>query len=149
VALKRLPVDLAELAAALDQPRNGPVRAFFDRQSGDVEHVPRAATVEGVYDDIFAAPDRWVEIFPLPRPVRDGLRRRFATDVDDAQIRLRLADALNAERSGPAFSALLREVPRLQDAWLAFRARELDSLVRAWLSAIQVEPLEPGPHRPV
>jgi hypothetical protein len=162
--VKRLPVDLPALAALFDEPRNGPVRSFFDRATGELESMPRDAEVEGVYDDIVNAPDRWVEVQPLPPPERRELRRRFAEeqlhDVD-VHLRLRLADALElgagagatpaaVRRSLARFEAVLREcrdLPEdkrlsdgatLLDRWLAFRAAALLPLARAWLSALGV-----------
>lgn len=144
--VKRLPVNLAELTAILDEPRNGPVRAFFDRESGDVEHVPRDAEVEGVFDDIYAAPERWLEIQPLALRTRQDLRRRFVAQLGDAVIRLRLDEALAGERPLIHFAAIVRDTPGLQDEWLTFRTRELETLALTWLSAIGVEPAVPGTH---
>src|SRR5690348_94769 len=96
--LRPLPVKLAELMEALDQPRGGPVRTFLDRETGEIEHVPRDAEVEGVFDDIYASPQRWVEVLPVAREVRQQLRARFVDEDTDGQLRLRLVDALAAER---------------------------------------------------
>ncbi len=156
--MKSLPVDLPELIEALDQPRRAPVRTFVDRQTGAIEHVPLAVEVEGVFDDIFAAPERWVEVQPLTPPARDRLRRRFLEVVTDPQVRLRLADALAlpppAANGGPPvprprdFASVLRELPGLLDAWLRFRERELETTARAWLSAIGILPPDAGPGPP-
>jgi hypothetical protein len=140
----RLPIDLAELTAALDEPRGGPVRAFFDRQSGQIEHMPRDAEVEGVFDDILAAPQRWIEILPIPGRERRELRRRFLDEIVDAPLKLRLQDALAGERALQRFAAVVRDTPGLLDRWLAFRASALGPVARAWLSAIQVLPIELG-----
>jgi hypothetical protein len=137
--VKRLPVDLAELASFLDQPRNGPVRAFFDRDTGDLEPMPRDAEVEGVFDDILAAPERWVEVQPLPASERRELRRRFLDEFGDPQVRLRLGEALAGKQPCTRFDAVVRAVPGLVDRWLAFRAEALATLGRVWLSAIDVE----------
>ncbi len=144
--MKALPVNLADLTAVLDEPRNGPVRAFFDRQSGDIEHVPRDVEVEGVFDDIFAAPDRWLEIQPVSLQVRQDLRRAFVGEVSDAVTRLRLAEALADERPLLRFAAIVRDVPGLQDAWLTFRTRALETIARTWLSAVGVEVAAAGAH---
>jgi hypothetical protein len=142
--VKRLPVDLAELAALFDQPRKGPVRSFLDRATGEIEAMPRDAEVEGVFDDILAAPERWVEIQPLPLAERQALRRRFVEErMGDPHLRLRLADALAAERPFLAFEAVLRDARRI-DEWLAFRAEALAVVAAAWLSAIKVEARLPG-----
>jgi hypothetical protein len=137
-----LPVDLNELAALFDQPRKGPVRSFFDRTSGEIEAMPRDAEVEGVFDDIVAAPDRWIEIQPLPGAERRRLRQRFVDErADDPQLRLRLGDALGGERPLARFEAVLRDTPGMLDRWLGFRAEALAIVARAWLSAIDVEPM--------
>jgi hypothetical protein len=157
--VKRLPVDMAELAALFDEARRGPVRAFFDRATGVVESLPRDAEVEGVFDDILAAPDRWVEIQPVPGGERLDLRRRFVDEgVSDPYLRLRLFEALDPEQpaTGPPprkpprdfarFDALLRDHPPLLDRWLAFRAGRLELLARTWLAALHIEPAQPrGP----
>jgi hypothetical protein len=131
---------MPELTEALDQPLGGPVRTFVDRESGELEHVPRDAEVEGVFDDIFASPQRWVEVQPIPRDLRQRLRSRFVDEQTDGQLRLRLADALSSDRPLARFAKVLREVPTALDAWLAFRDRELETPARTWLSAIGVAP---------
>src|SRR5438105_1306029 len=140
----RLPVDLSELTAALDEPRGGPVRAFFDCQTGAIEHMPRDFEVEGVYDDILAAPARWIEILPISARERRELRRRFLEEVGDPPLRLRLRDAVDDARPLAAFAAVLRATPAELDRWLAFRAQALAPLARTWLSAIHVLPVEPA-----
>jgi hypothetical protein len=139
----RLPVDLAELAALFDQSRGGPVRAFFDRATGALESMPRDAEVEGVFDDIFAAPARWVEIQPLPLSERRALRRRFVEEqMNDPHVRLRMFEALDGPRPLARFETILREQRERMDQWLAFRALTLAPLVHAWLSALGIEPLQ-------
>jgi hypothetical protein len=138
----RLPIDLLELAASLDSPRGGPVRTFFDRITGALEPMPRDAEVEGVFDDIVAAPERWVEVRPLPLSERLSLRRRFVEEVVVEPVeRLRFFDALAAPRPLAAFEALLRANPALLDAWQAHRADRLAAPAILWLSALGVEPL--------
>jgi hypothetical protein len=140
----RLPVPIAELAALFDQPRAGPVRAFFDRATGELESMPRDAEVEGVFDDIVAQPARWVEIQPLPRPERRALRERFVDEqASDPHLRLRLFESLTDQRSFARFEAILRERSELLDLWLSFRARALAPLAQAWLSALDIEAMEP------
>jgi hypothetical protein len=139
--VKRLPVNLPQLADLFDQTRRAGVRAFFDRHSGELECMPRQAEVEGVFDDILAEPERWVEIQPLPPPERDDLRREFVQrQLTDPYLRLRLDEALDGDPRYRRFEAVLRESPALLDQWLAFRAAALAPLVRAWLSALGVEP---------
>jgi hypothetical protein len=143
---KRLPIDLAELAAALDEPRAGPVRAFFDRHSGEIEHVPRDVEVPGVFDDLFADPGRWVEISPVGDGARRALRARFLDEVvRDAQLRLKVADALLEARPFGAFARVVRETPGLLDVWERWRAGALEPVARAFLAALAVEPARPGP----
>jgi hypothetical protein len=142
-AVKRLPVDLDELAALFDQSRAGPVRAFFDRASGALESMPRDAEVEGVFDDIVAEPARWVEIQPLPLPERRALRRRFVDEqMTDPHVRLRMFEALEGQRNFARFDAILREERERMDRWLRFRALTLLPLAHAWLSALGIEPIE-------
>jgi hypothetical protein len=139
----RLPVDVAELSAQFDQSRSGPVRAFFDRLSGELEAMPRDAEVEGVFDDILAAPARWVEIVPLPFDERRALRRRFVDDqVNDPHLRLRLFESLEGKRNFARFEAILRGRSDLLTGWEEHRARALAPLTHAWLSALGIEPLE-------
>jgi hypothetical protein len=166
--VRRLPVDLPALAALFDEARNGPVRSFFDRVTGELDSMPRDAEVEGVYDDILNGPERWVEVVPLPSSERLQLRRRFAEEqLHDIHVhqRLRLADALDAadpaggpgatRRAMARFEAVLREgsgelaggnlpVGNLLDRWLAYRAATLAPLARTWLSALGVEPASSG-----
>jgi hypothetical protein len=157
--VKRLPVDLPALAALFDEPRNGPLRSFFDRSTGELESMPREAEVEGVWDDIVNAPARWVEIQPLPPGERRDLRRRFADEQTGdlhVHLRLRLAEALELpEDPGATPAAIRRALARFEavvresrddllDRWQVYRAAALLPLARAWLSALGVEPVEAG-----
>jgi hypothetical protein len=139
--VNRVPVDLDEFVSFLDQPRGGPVRAYFDRTTGRLEPMPRDAEVEGVFDDILAAPDRWIEVHPLPRGQRAELRRRFLDEVNDPLVRWQLSESLPQPRAFARFDAVLRNHPGLLDQWLRFRTKVLTAIAHAWLSAIGVEPL--------
>jgi hypothetical protein len=125
------------------------VRTFVDRQTGAIEHVPADAEVEGVFDDIFASPERWIQVQPLATRVRNELRHRYVDAVDDPQFRLRLADALAGELPLVRFATVLREGPGLLDGWLLFRERELESVARAWLAAIGIDAVAPETVHPL
>jgi hypothetical protein len=135
----RVSVDLDELVSSLDQPRRGPVRAFFDRTTGQMEPMPRDAEVEGVFDDILTAPDRWIEIHPVPLSHRLEVRRRFLDEVSDLLARAQLVESLDQSRSFARFDRVLRSHSGLLDQWLQFRTRALAPVAHAWLSAIGVE----------
>jgi hypothetical protein len=138
---KRLPIDLPELAAILDEPRAGPVRAFFDRESGEIEHVPRELDTPEIYEDLFAAPHRWVEITPIGEEARRALRAGFLDEVVvDPQLRLKVADALSEARPFGAFARVLRETPGLGEVWERWRAGALEPVARTFLAALGVEP---------
>ncbi len=143
--MKRLPVALDELAAALDEPRGGPVRVFFHRDSGALEHVPRDLEVEGVYDDLFATPTRWVELEPLPERKRLELRAHFVEEVADLPTRQKLREALGGAHPLADFARLLRRDPPLAGAWEAYRTEALDLVVRLWLATLGVEPAGGAP----
>jgi hypothetical protein len=137
--VKSLPVDLSELAALFDQARRGPVRAFFDRDTGAFESMPRDAEAEGLFDDIAAAPQRWVEVQPVPEAERRQLRWSFVDqEIVDAHLRLRLFEALDGQHPFVRFEALLRDRPPLLDRWFAFRDASLYPLARTWLSALNI-----------
>ena len=146
--MKRLPVDLAELTALLDEARGGPVRSFLDRTSGELESMPREVEDEAVFGDILTAPERWMEIHPLPFAERRELRRRFVDqEVADPHLRLRLFEALEGPRPLGGFHGILRGHGSDLDRWFIFRARQLAPLARAWLSALDIEPVEGTPGR--
>ena len=116
------------------------MRAFFDKQTGLLESMPRDAEVEGVFDDITGAPERWVEIRPLPASDRLDLRRSFVNEqVDDAYLRLQLFEALDGQRAFARFDALLRTHPELLDRFFEYRASRLELLARTWLGALGIE----------
>jgi hypothetical protein len=139
--VRRLSVDLDEFAAILDQPQGGPVRAFFDRVSGSIESMPREAAVEGVFDDIVASPQRWVEIQSLPKAERRDLRWRFVDEiVTDPHARLRLFETLQDDGGFARFEAILRSLGSLLDQWIQYRSASLRPIVRTWLSALGIAP---------
>ena len=102
--------------------------------------MPRDGEAEGLFDDIAAAPDRWVEVQPLPVQERLQLRWRFVDqEITDAHLRLRLFESLDDDRPFVRFEALLRHRPPLLDRWFAFRGTSLYPLARTWLSALNIE----------
>jgi len=104
--------------------------------------MPRDAEVEGVFDDILAAPERWVEVHPLPAPHRLALRRNFLEEVNDPLVRLQLSESLAQPKNFGPFEVILRNQPGLLDRWLRFRTEALTPIAHAWLSAIGVEAIE-------
>lgn len=138
-----LPVRLAELAAAFDRPRSDLTRSYFDRQTGEVEHVPFELQDESVFADVLSAPARFLSVPPASPVARYRLRADFLDEVKDPQLRLQLADALDRPRGALAeFERVLRRWPEARDAWLAFRDRALDRAVRAWLATLDIVPVD-------
>jgi hypothetical protein len=140
---RRLLVDMTELATALDEPEAGPTRAFLDLESGEIEYIPRELEVEGVYDDIFAAPERWIEIRPAPSWERHRVRSRFADQVADPHVRLLLIEALEGRAAFARFAQVLRRWPDIREQWFRFRDGALAALGKQYLEEIGVDPVAP------
>lgn len=136
--MKRLPVDMSELCTAMDAPEKGPTRAFFDVQTGEIEYVPRKYSVEGVFEDIFAAPERWREIPPLTTAERVRLRGQFVDKVGDPYWRSRLNDALDGADPLGAFATVTRQQATLGDQWLQHRDAALITRAHAWLAQLKI-----------
>jgi len=85
----------------------------------------------------------------LPFAERRELRRRFVDqEVADPHLRLRLFEALEGADPLGRFHGILRGPGSDLDSWFVFRAGQLAPLARAWLSALDIEPVGGAPGRP-
>lgn len=141
---RALPVRIAELAAALDQPKSPQTpRAFFDRQTGEIEHVPFEVEDESLFADIFDSPTRFVQIPPAPAVERHRVRARFLDEVTDPQLRIQLTEALDRPKGAlPEFDRILRQARAGREAWLRYRDRAFAQKARAWLASLDIVPIE-------
>jgi tetratricopeptide (TPR) repeat protein len=140
VSMRRVPVDLGELAEALED--NAPGHDWYlDLETGDVLPV-----FEDFEDDLLPVPRDELDESPRflhipPRPSRDGWRDMadFVATIDDRALRQRLADAIEGKGAFGRFKAVLQSAPVERDRWFEWEGERLRAEARAWLANEGIE----------
>lgn|SRR5574341_1577180 len=148
-ALRRLPIDLAELAFALED--NSPGHALYlDLETGELILV-----TEDVEDDELPLPREELEesdrfLFVLPRPSHEGWRDMddFVVTVGAGAFRDRLADAIRGRGAFGRFKRVLEERPDERERWFAFQQDRLDARALQWLADQGIDAIPRGPAKP-
>jgi tetratricopeptide (TPR) repeat protein len=140
VSMRRVPVDLGELAEALEDNALGHDWCL-DLETGDVIPV-----FEDLEDDLLPVPREELEESPRflnipPRPSRDGWRDMadFVATVDDRALRQRLADAIEGKGAFGRFKKILQSAPAERDRWFEWEGERLKEEARAWLASEGIE----------
>ncbi len=118
---------------------------FLDRLTGEVHaHLNGSPGLRGAL--LFEREGRYVRI-PKSSPEVDAARARaFAPTIENAVVRRRAVEALEAE--GPnAFRVALVASPEDEKAWFVFRDRRVRAEARAWLASVGLEAAAPGVSR--
>ncbi len=159
--MKSLPVDLSELADALDRPPELD-SVYLDLVSGAVLHLPEELESVDFEDEgsVADAVSDWdEELVQAARAVHAGygedryawvprleswemhrIITDFAWSVEDGTLRLRLCDALDGRGAFSCFRRVLSTVQLERERWLAWRDRALRDEAVAWLAGLDIEP---------
>ena len=139
-SMRRVPVDLGELAEALEDIAPGH-DWYLDLETGDV--IP---FFEDFEDDLLPVPRDELDESPRylhipPRPSRDGWRDMadFVATIDDRALRQRLADSIEGKGAFGRFKAVLQSAPAERDRWFEWEGERLRAEARAWLASEKIE----------
>jgi hypothetical protein len=134
-----LPIDVEEVAEAMDVGTRDTIDFFLDMQSGAV-----VVTGDGVDEEIDVDDDRYQEIPPRDTSENYELMREFIDALDDRGFAERLSHAI---RGAGAFGRFKRELSGRRDVearWYAFRDAALRQDALDWLRSINVQPTPPS-----
>lgn len=137
---RRMPVDLAALAEALDD--GSPGHAWYlDLESGDLVPV-----FDDFGDELLPVPREELEdsarfIHVEPRPGHEGWRDMtdFVATVEDGVLRHRLADAIEGKGAFGRFRRVLDSSSAERERWFEWKGARLAEEARAWLSRQGIE----------
>lgn len=148
-ALRRLPVDLEELAGVLEgDPVMGGGR--IDLQTGEV--WPQAAIdyaeEVGEADPEDEDDERWLHVYSEGSRAAYRDMELFIGDLDDARIADRLWNSIQGRGAFRRFKDTLARQPDLLDRWYGFSDERHRGRARAWLAECGYVPTPPGRQRP-
>ncbi len=158
--MKKLPVDIGEIAAMIDTSfrEDG---YYLDLQTGKVVIVPSELLYREFKDgeDSSARPDWEKELVPLAKEIQAGSDRykplpeadsresyrdmeSFTRTVDDPSLRQRLEDALDGRGAFSRFRRVLDHDDAERDRWFKFKDQAAARRVRDWLRDLDIEPID-------
>jgi len=163
-ALRQLPVDLDEVAAAMDHLDRSETDHFLNIESGEVITLSTKlvnAVRKGLRLEDTDLPEWQLEDAPLARAVVGDvkgqlfarvpearwtedhrLKVRFAQAIKHEGLREKVAMAVYAHDGGARFEDLLVGYPQLRAAWYRYQARHKREWARRWLILLGIEPQE-------
>ena len=162
--LRELPVDLDEVAAAMDHLDRSETDHFLNLDSGEVITLSTrliSAVRKGLKLEDTDLPEWQLEDAPLARAVVGSgggesfaripearwtedhrLKVRFAQIIKHEGLREKVAMAVYAHDGGAKFEQLLMGYPQLRAAWYRYQARHKREWAKRWLILLGIEPLE-------
>jgi len=163
-SLRGLPVDLDEVAAAMDHLDRSETDHFLNLETGEVITLSTRllnAVRKGLKLEDTDLPEWQLEDAPLAQAVvRDDkgagfaripearwtedhrLKVRFAQAIKHEALREKVAMAVYAHDGGSLFEQLLVGYPQLRAAWYRYQARHKREWAKRWLILLGIEPLE-------
>lgn len=133
-------IDWESLAIALENqlPES---HSFLDLSTGQV------VTFTGVLEQPDPPEPRENFLYIPPRPSREGYRtmQKFLANLEDEQLRNRLAQALVGRGAFRRFKDCLLDYPQERQRWFAFKDAEVYAFAARWLEQNQVVASNPPP----
>jgi hypothetical protein len=153
---RRLPIDLAVVARAMDDSDRASREYVLDVHTGEVIVLPRAA-LEGAAADSLPAeirealprartvararPGRYVSVPQRPPPDDFDIMQRFVASVPDADLRRRLQRALGGHAPFRHFREALADDVDEEARWQTYGEAVRQIEAREWLQELDIEPL--------
>jgi hypothetical protein len=133
--LRQLPIDIDELAEAMDVGTRDTIDFFLDTQTGEL-----VVTGDGCDEEIDVEDDDRYE----PVPARDtaenyDLMREFIATLDDRRFAERLSHAITGSGAFGRFKRELANRPEAEADWYKFRSDALRRDAIEWLSSIGLQ----------
>lgn len=136
-----LPVDVDEVAEAMDVTTRDTIEFFLDMQSGAVVITGDG----GVDEEIDVDDDRYRYIPPRETFENYELMRDFIATLDDRGFAERLWDAIQGAGAFGRFKRELSKQATAQARWYEFRDAALRRDAMHWLRSLNIQPASPPP----
>jgi hypothetical protein len=161
--MKKLRVDLDEIASIMEMPDNFGSTRLFDTETGGIIDIPdevMSAVESDDKDEIDSMPEwekglvetaesvlsdeagRYVDIPRKPSYESYNLMVEFAGSVKDRSLREKLDIALDGKGAFRRFKNVLSGYPEEEMKWFAFKDGRLKQEVIEWLNSLGIIPLE-------
>jgi hypothetical protein len=142
--LRTLPIDVGEVAFAMDMASSGMIHNYVDRQTGEILFVSEdnLEECEEAVERLDAEPARYVEI-----PMDDSRAayrdmEAFAASVEDVELQERLWRALGGSRPFRHFKDAVAWDGAVEERWFRYRDQRQTARAIAWLADEGLAPAE-------
>lgn len=158
-AKRRLPIDLAAVARAMDEGDRTREEYLLDTHTGALVTLPRGvldAAVDGGPAEALspserallpqaktvlrARPGRFVIVPHPPPPDRYEVMQRFVASVADPDLRRGLQRALGGQAPFRRFMEVLADDVAEEERWQGYGAAVRQIEAREWLQSMEIEP---------
>ena len=161
MSLKKLPVDLDELATAMDQFDRDINEWYFDAQTGEVILVGRESLdiaeegddeeeeadlkdwqedeLERARQIVDDATERFHRVPECERTRTYGIMEDFIADVPDPRVKERLERAIGGKGAFRRFKDQLLDYPEVRERWFAFETEAKRQWAIEWLEELGIE----------
>lgn len=132
-ALREVPIDWEALEDAFEN--NAPeVHSYLHLTTGEVLRVVDGVADPQMHARISADP-HYLRIDPVSSREQYRWMERFIPTVDDAELRGKLAHAIDGKGAFRRFKDVLMSYSAERERWFAFRSERLRTFMEAWLNA--------------
>ena len=157
--MRRLEIDLEEVAAALESSRE--MNEFFlDLATGEVVVIPAELLEQDWLEEDPADLPAWEQaLLPVVREIQEGSERyarvpqvpsyeiynlmvEFAETVTDRRLYQLLVVALDGKGAFGRFKRVLADYPAERERWYRMKQAVMTEWVKEWLSELEIEPVE-------
>lgn len=136
-ALREVPVDWEALEDAFEN--NAPeVHSYLHLTTGEVLRVVDGVADPQMHARISADPN-YLRIDPVSSREQYRWMERFIPMVDDAELRGKLAHAIDGKGAFRRFKDVLMTYAADRERWFAFRSERLRTFMEAWLNAHAIQ----------
>jgi hypothetical protein len=158
---RRLPIDIAALAHAMDHADRSTQEYLLDTYTGELFVLPRAvldAALDGTPTDSLpsdlrealprakivarAKPGRFVVVPQRPPPDPFDVMQRFVASVRDGDLRRSLQRALGGHAPFRRFKEVLADDVAEEERWQSYGSAVRQIEAREWVEELSIEPVE-------
>ena len=160
--MKKLKVDLDEIAMEIDRQDDFGSTILFDTETGNIVSIPDELMRAVEEDDEKALENlpewekelietarsvcsdesgRYEEIPKKPSYEAYDLMVEFAETVKDIHLKEKLNIALDGKGAFRRFKNVLSDYPEEQERWFAFKDERMRQEVIDWLNSLDIEPI--------
>jgi yecA family protein len=138
--VKTLPVNLSDLALALEDQGGNLHVYFLDKQTGKILNLSKDFDREEILKIAEEAPGRYLRIEPMNS--HDGYRTMadFVTTLPPSRIREKLEWSLDGPKPFRRFRDALREDDEVRGQWFRFHDAHMRKIAIQWLADLGIKP---------